>query len=89
MQDYIPLRPKQQAPHESHFSCPTCKDEGLPGRVQSIDSATNLAIVKMENGENEVALDLLDDVRVGEFILVHIGTAIAKLNPDDVTEELA
>jgi len=86
MQDFIPIRPKQPI-HEPHFSCPTCKDEGLPGRVLAIDTASNIATVKMENGENEVALDLLDDVRVGEFLLVHIGTAIAKLNPEDVVEE--
>ncbi len=86
MDSFVPLRPKT-VPHEPHFSCPTCKDEGLPARVLMIDAATNTATVKMENGESDVALDLLDDVRVNDFILVHIGTAIAKLNPADIVEE--
>jgi hydrogenase expression/formation protein HypC len=83
--DTIPLRPKRTI-YEKHLSCPTCKDEGLPARVLSVDAATNLATVRMEGGEREVALDLLDDVQVGDFILVHIGTAIARLNPADVIE---
>jgi hydrogenase assembly chaperone HypC/HupF len=82
----IPLRPKQSI-REPHFSCPTCKDEGLPGRVLEIDAAANLATVKMDEGERQVALDLVDDARVGDFVLVHLDTAIAKLNPQDVVEE--
>ncbi len=86
MEEFIPLVPKR-TPHEPHFSCPTCKDEGLPARVLEIDTAANLATVKLDEGERQVALDLVDDVGVGDFILVHLDTAIAKLNPQDVVEE--
>ena len=65
-------------------SCPLCSDEGLPGRVLTIEN--NTAIVKTASGEQEVALDLVDDVKVGDFVLVHLDTAIAKLNPADVVE---
>lgn len=85
MDSFMPLRPAH-AVNESHFSCPTCQDQGLPGRVLAIDAATNTATVKMAEGENEVALDLVDGVTVGDFVLVHIGTAIAKLNPNDIIE---
>jgi len=73
-------------PAEPHFSCPTCRDEGLPARVLSIDAAAQTAQVRMDSGEREVALDLVSDVRVGDFLLVHLDTAIAKLDPSDVTE---
>lgn len=82
----IPLRPKSNI-DEPHFSCPTCRDEGLPARVLTVDETTNIATVRMDEGESEVALDLLDDVRVGDFVLVHLATAIAKLDAADVVEE--
>ncbi|MDQ3815334.1 MAG: HypC/HybG/HupF family hydrogenase formation chaperone [Armatimonadota bacterium] len=73
-------------PDEPHFDCPTCRDEGLPARVLVVDEAANLATVQMDGGEREVALDLLDGVRVGDYVLVHLAMAIAKLNPADVSE---
>ena len=76
-----------RTPNEQRFSCPACKDEGSPARVLRIDAAAHSALVQMSGGEQEVALDLLDGVRVGDFILVHLDTAIARLNPEDVVEE--
>lgn len=82
----ILLQPKEDS-HGSHFTCPTCKDEGLPALVLAIDESTQLATVKMSADERQVALDLLDGVTVGDYILVHLDTAIAKLNPIDVIAE--
>jgi hydrogenase maturation factor len=83
---FIPLRPRQTAV-EPHLDCPICRDEALPGRVLALDTEANTALVKTGCGETEVALDLVDGVCVGDFILVHLGTAIAKLNPVDVIED--
>jgi len=69
---------------ESHLNCPLCSDEGLPARVIAVDETSNLATVRLENSEREVALDLLDNVQSGDFVLVHLDMAIAKLNPADV-----
>ena len=79
----IPLRPTCNEPH---FSCRTCRDEGLPARVLAVDDATNTATALMEGGEQEIALDLLDGVQVGDFVLVHLATAISKLDAADVVE---
>lgn len=67
--------------------CALCADEGLPARVLALDETTNLARVQLENEEREVALDLLDGVRVGDFVLVHLDVAIAKLDAADVVME--
>ena len=81
----MPVR--QVAPEgEVVWSCPTCKDEGIPGRILSLE-AGNTAMVWMNGGPSEVALDLLDGPKVGDFILVHVGTAIATLRPEDVVED--
>ena len=58
--------------------CALCADEGLPARVLEVRPG-NLAWVAMPNGEQEIALDLVDDVRPGDWVLVHLGFAIATL----------
>ena len=85
MKPPISLRPKQKI-DVAHFSCPTCRDEGLPARVLTINEATNIATVQMVDGERQVALDLLDNVCDGDFVLVHLDIAIAKLDAADVVE---
>lgn len=59
-------------------SCAICADEGIPGQVLEL-RPFNMALVQMPTTEQEVALDLLDDVQVGDRLLVHVGVAIAKL----------
>ncbi len=61
--------------------CSICADEGLPGRVLELRPG-NLALVEMPGGPQEVALDLLDDVKTGERLLVHLGVAIARLEAE-------
>jgi hydrogenase maturation factor len=58
--------------------CITCSDEGLPMRVLRTPRADGIAICEDESGvEQEVAVDLLETVAVGDEILVHAGVAIA------------
>jgi hydrogenase expression/formation protein HypC len=73
-------------PDGPRLSCPTCKDEGVPVRVVSVDVASKVAVAWLNGEETELAIDLLDDVRVGDVILIHLDMAIAKLNPADVIE---
>ena len=81
----IPLRPKIPV-LEPHFSCPTCRDEGLPARVMWVNEDEKRAVVHTEFGEREIMLDLLDGVETGDYVLVHLEMAIAKLAPEDVME---
>ncbi len=76
--------PPQQ--ENAAHTCSLCSDEGLPARVLRLDESLNLATVQIEGGEREVALDLLDGVGVGDFVLVHLDTAIARLDPQDVIQ---
>jgi hydrogenase expression/formation protein HypC len=84
--EFIPLRPARVVA-EPHLDCPICRDEALPARVLAVDAATNMATLSTGCGESEAALDLLDGVRVGDVILVHLGVAIARLNEGDVADE--
>ena len=65
--------------------CITCGDEAVPLRVLSLDAASGLALCENEGGEREsVEIALIDTVAPGDGVLVHAGTAIAKLEPDQV-----
>jgi hydrogenase maturation factor len=58
--------------------CITCSDEGLPMRVAELPGTDGIAICVDEAGaDQEVAVDLLGELAVGDQILVHAGVAIA------------
>lgn len=59
--------------------CAICADEGVPGQVVAL-RPFNMALVQLPTGDQEVALDLLDAVQVGDRLLVHAGVAIARLD---------
>ena len=61
--------------------CAVCADEGTPGHVLEVRLG-NMALVEMPGGTQEVAVDLIDDVKVGDQVLVHAGLAIARLEVD-------
>lgn len=62
-------------------SCSICADEGRIGEVVSVEGEGLGAVgrVLVDGAEEEVALDLLDRVRPGERLVVHLGFAIARV----------
>ncbi len=65
--------------------CITCSDEALPVKIVSIDQATGLALVEVQNVIEEIDITLVDDVSVGDVVLVHGGVAIG--HPDEAYHE--
>ena len=64
------------------YHCITCSDEGIPMLVVSLVQEFDSAICKAADGEEqEVMTGLLIDVSVDDLLLVHAGTAIAKITP--------
>jgi hydrogenase expression/formation protein HypC len=59
----------------------------VPMRVISIEG--NLGRVDASGAELQVALDLIDGVQTGDYVLVHAGFAIARLSEEDANETLA
>ncbi len=61
---------------------------GAPGRVISIDGST--ALVDFFGVRRSVALDIVDEpVAPGDHVLVHVGFAIRRIDPEDLAETLA
>ncbi len=60
----------------------------VPSRVIEIKE-DNTAVVEVFGARRLVSLDLLqEDIKVGDWVLVHVGFAIQKLDPDYALESL-
>jgi hydrogenase expression/formation protein HypC len=58
----------------------------IPSKVISING--NKAIVSVGGTEYEASLQLLDDVKIDDYVLLHTGFAIQKISEEDAQETL-
>ena len=58
----------------------------IPAEVKSIDG--DFATVSVGGVEYEASLKLVTDVKVGDYILMHTGFAIQKLDPEEAKSTL-
>ena len=58
----------------------------IPAKVLSVDGVS--ARVSIEDVEYTASLMLLDDVKPGDFIMLHAGFAIEKVDPAEAAETL-
>jgi hydrogenase expression/formation protein HypC len=54
-----------------------------------IELQDNRALACFGTTKREVFLDLLDDVKVGDFVIVHAGFAIEKLDKEEAEKTIA
>ncbi len=53
----------------------------VPGKIVELKSA-NIASVELSGVTRDVSLDLIDDAKVGEYLLVHAGYALQKVDEE-------
>ncbi|MCK9254647.1 MAG: HypC/HybG/HupF family hydrogenase formation chaperone [Bacteroidales bacterium] len=58
----------------------------IPAKVISING--NTALVSTGGAEYQANLDLIDNVKIGDYILLHTGLAIEKLSEEEALETL-
>lgn len=58
----------------------------IPAKVESIEG--EMAMVSVGNVSYKASLQLLDDVKVGDYILLHTGFAIQKISEEEAAETL-
>ena len=61
----------------------------LPAQIIAINPATNMATASVGNVKVEVSLALVDDVALGDYVLVHVGYALNKIDEDEALKTLA
>ncbi|MEI6899330.1 MAG: HypC/HybG/HupF family hydrogenase formation chaperone [Bacteroidota bacterium] len=59
---------------------------GIPVQIKSIDN--EMAIVTVEGVEYKAGLQLLPGCNVGDFVMLHAGFAIEKIDPEEAAETL-
>ena len=57
---------------------------GLSSKVVSVKDGT--AVIDASGAKREVSSDLLDELEVGDYVMVHAGVAIAKITQSEEDE---
>lgn len=60
----------------------------IPARVVQ-RLADDRAIIDTGGVRNEISLALIEDAAVGDYVIVHVGFAIARLNTEEAEKTLA
>ncbi len=62
----------------------------IPSKVVEIDTETNIAIVDTMGVTRKAGLELVEqeDIKVGDYVLIHIGFVMNKIDEDDAMESL-
>ena len=55
----------------------------IPAMIIEIDAPSDTAIVALGEVKKEVSLALVQDVQVGDYVLIHVGYALDKVNPEE------
>lgn len=60
----------------------------IPARVVEMTD-DDTAIVDVGGVRKDVSLALVEDVQIGDYVIVHVGFALNKLNPEEAEATLA
>ena len=60
----------------------------IPARVVELREGDN-AVVDLAGMRKEISLALVDGVAVGDYVIVHVGYALNKLDPEEAAKTLA
>lgn len=61
----------------------------IPSKVVAINKDTNMAILDTMGVKREASLDLMnEEVKIGEWVLLHIGYVMSKIDEESAMESL-
>lgn len=60
----------------------------IPARVVEVKDG-DFATVDLGGVKKDISLALVEDVTVGDYVIVHVGFALNKLNPEEAEKTLA
>ncbi len=61
----------------------------LPAEVVAVDAAADVATVSVGGVKKEISLALVEDVQIGDFVLIHVGYALNKISRAEAERTLA
>jgi hydrogenase expression/formation protein HypC len=60
----------------------------IPAQVVSLDVSDQTALVALGSVKKRISTALLDEVREGDFVLVHVGYALNRVSPEEAARTL-
>jgi hydrogenase expression/formation protein HypC len=60
----------------------------IPARVSELLPGEQ-ALIDIDGVQKEISLALVDDVCVGDYVIVHVGYALGRLDPEEAARTLA
>jgi hydrogenase expression/formation protein HypC len=61
----------------------------IPAQVLEIDAAREMATVALGPVKKDISIALLEEIAVGDYVLVHVGFALHRLSPEEAEATLA
>ena len=61
----------------------------LPAKVVALDEACDMATVALDGVRKQVSIALVEDVALGDYLLIHVGYALNKISPEEAERTLA
>lgn len=61
----------------------------IPVEIVSIKADDETALVSLNGIKKEISIALVDNVEVGDFVLLHVGYALNKISPEEAERTLA
>ena len=60
----------------------------MPMQVTALKE-NQIAVVNLGGVEKEICTALVDDLKVGDYVIIHVGYALTKMNTDEAQKTLA
>jgi len=59
----------------------------IPAKIDSIGDDLQ-AVVDMDGVKKTISIELVDDVKVGDYVILHVGYALNIIDPDEAEKTL-
>jgi len=60
----------------------------IPAKVISIDELTDNAVVSLDGVKKTISLALVENIEIGDYVLLHVGYALNKISPEEAEKTL-
>lgn len=61
----------------------------IPARITAIDEVMDMATVALGNVKKEISIALLENVKIDDYVLLHVGYALHKISEEEAERTLA
>lgn len=60
----------------------------IPAKVTELEDG-DMAVVALEGVKKRISTALVEDVAIGDYLLIHVGYALHKVSPEEASRTLA